>query len=349
MWPIGFADANPTPPPPIEPPLDSGEDTAPPPAAQVESASDAVNDTLSTLLPWGVSILAHAALVLLAVFIVWTTIVTTEDEDIIIPVLELSPTPNEQVQVSQPLERVQQQTQQRTPTPRATPSPQNLVQQIDVSTVGLTGLTAPPAPLNAAANTPQLSASFVGSRGGNARKIVFLIDASGSLVDTLPFVLNELKNSIRKLSEQQSFTVIFFGNFEGKEFREVPPGGLQRANAANKQKVMQWIDLDNRNIYVFGSGDPTPALQQALAYKPDLVFLLSDDITGTKQYAVDRRRLIDSIKTVREKMGANTKINTIQFLYKDPAEQWGERGTLELIALETGGRYTFVSEQELTR
>ena len=35
-----------------------------------------------------------------------------------------------------------------------------------------------------------------GGTGGNAKTLVYLIDASGSLIDTLPFVIPDLKNSI---------------------------------------------------------------------------------------------------------------------------------------------------------
>ena len=65
------------------------------------------------------------------------------------------------------------------------------------------------------------------------RRQVYLVDASGSLIDTLPFVLRELQQSISKLSDQQKFTVIFF---QGKDVGlKVPPS--RRATADVKQSV----------------------------------------------------------------------------------------------------------------
>ena len=100
-----------------------------------------------------------------------------------------------------------------------------------------------------------ISAKFYGS-GGNARKIIYVIDASGSLIDTLPFVINELKRSISQLSSKQEFTVIFF---QSGTAIEVPPRGWKTATSEVKQKVADWITLENGNIIPQGSTNPIQA------------------------------------------------------------------------------------------
>ena len=71
--------------------------------------------------------------------------------------------------------------------------------------------------------------------GGNAKRIAYLIDASGSLIDTLPFVIMELKRSISGLSDKQSFCVIFFQGEDAIEARgATQTSGLMPATAANK-------------------------------------------------------------------------------------------------------------------
>jgi hypothetical protein len=185
-----------------------------------------------------------------------------------------------------------------------------------------------------------LQATFYGT-GGNARRLVYLVDASGSLIDTLPFVILELKRSIGELSERQSCSVIFF---QGDRVIEVPAPGLKPATAQNKRRVIEWIDLDSGNITPKGLSSPLNALKQALRYRPQLLFILSDNITGQGQYEIDQQRLLAGITRANT---SNTKINTIQFLYPDPLVRYDLKPTLQLIAEQTGGIYKFLDGREL--
>ena len=51
---------------------------------------------------------------------------------------------------------------------------------------------------------------FTPPPGVQARRVVFVVDASGSLIDTLAFVIRDLKRAVGSLNERQMFTVIFF-------------------------------------------------------------------------------------------------------------------------------------------
>ena len=93
-----------------------------------------------------------------------------------------------------------------------------------------------------------------------------------------------------------------------------------------------------------GLSNPVKALRLALRYRPQLLFVLSDNITGQGRYEVDQRRLLASIE--RENKSA-TKINTIQFVYPDPLEKFSLKATLQLIAERTGGIYKFLDAREL--
>jgi hypothetical protein len=180
-----------------------------------------------------------------------------------------------------------------------------------------------------------IQAKFFGS-GGNAHKIIYIVDASGSLIDTLPFVIKELKRSISELSDKQQFTVIFFQ--AGREV-EVPPRGWKYATPENKTKVANWITLEQGNIIPRGSTDPVAAIKLAMRYKPELVFILSDNITGKGRYEVDRSDLMALLE--QSNKDKKIKINTIQFLYPDPLK------TLETISKAHGGVYKFVTEADL--
>jgi len=90
-------------------------------------------------------------------------------------------------------------------------------------------------------------------------------------------------------------------------------------------------------------------MQQALRYRPQLMYLLSDNITGggtgATQYEIEQQRLLDEVQRANT---GNTKINTIQFLYEDPLSKVpGKKGTLEQIAEMSGGIYKFVDAADL--
>ena len=307
-------------------------------ALHEHTVADEVGDTLSKLLPWGVSLLAHAALVLIAIFIVWSVQQVAEDEEVIIPLINLSETPGV------PLQTVVQERVEQTTTAQQTPSPSpseaNNPSAAAVSVaVALPGLGEPvggaPSFGVDVGDTAAFETNFIGS-GGNARNVVFVIDASGSLVDTMPFVVDELKRTIRGLDEKQRFGVVF--TREGiQEWR------MSKADSEQKSRVLNWLE-ENKYGFARGEDDVVAAIRTALQMKPDLIFLLSDNITGVGEYSIDRQKLLDEITRANTK---NTKINTIQFLYPDPLERVGGRATLDLIAKNTGGIYTYMDAKTL--
>jgi len=308
-----------------------------------ERLGDEVNAVLLSLLPWGISLLFHIGLVLLAIFVVWSTINRLgPDEEIIIPIARLSATPGAPLTMKTTKKKIK--TKQRVMAKSVRQTPTKISSKVDAK-IPLTGASggAPgkASPFGTTVRTDSGARATMYGSGGNARRIAYIIDASGSLLDSMPFVINEIKRSISKLSNRQSFTVIFF---QGENVIEIPPKGLKKANSENKQRIIDWIDLDSGNIVPKGRSTPVKAIKVALRYKPQLVFLLSDNITGQGQYEMNQERLLAEIKKANT---AHTKINTIQFLYPDPLAKVGLKPTMELISESTGGIYKFVDGREL--
>lgn len=364
MWLFSFADTGsdtPTPKPEPGDPSESPEvtdktakaSTAPAdlqpledePQEEEASVGEEVGATMIAMMPWAISVLFHAGLVLLAIFIVWSTIVNVEEEEVIVPLVNLSATPGVPLEVTQ-RQKMKKESSSRKVSKVTKPEKTSLVKsRVDMKTtlIGVTGASgAKGTPFGANIGVGSgFKTSFFGS-GGNARRIAFLVDASGSLIDTLPFVILELKRTIQKLSEKQAFTVIFF---QGDSVIEVPPSGLKKATGETKTRVSEWIDPSQHNVHAGGKTNPLKAIQTALRYRPQLLFILSDNITGSGQYQINQDRLITEIERANK---SKTKINTIQFLYPDPLSNVpGKRGTLELIAERTGGIYKFVDAREL--
>jgi len=165
---------------------------------------------------------------------------------------------------------------------------------------------------------------FLGLSPGAASKIVYVVDRSGSMTDSIVFVKYELKCSIRELGPEKQFHVIFYSSGPALE---MPARRLVSATDANKQEASKFID----SVIPQGETDPSDALARAFAVKPDLIYLLTD---GEFDKAV-----ADQIR--RANVGKKVTIHTIGFLYKI-----GEK-TLKQIAEQNNGTYKFVAESDL--
>jgi len=336
-----------------QPPTTGPDDRHP---AHDPSVGDEVNAVVVGVMPWVISLTLHAAVVILAVFIVWSTVTQEDPEQVIVPTTEFSAAPPTPVKTTnaRKLEssRASSGALSRRPLPGRTAP---LITEVGTDDGPLVfngespGTRGPRVgPTRAPTDT---SVSILGIHG-NATRLAYLIDASGSMIETMPFVILELKRSIGKLSAKQSFTIIFFRE-DGALEVPVPNVGLKRATAANKAKAIRWIDAASGNVVPRGKSNPIKALQLALNYEPQLLVVLSDDITGDGRYEVDQRNLLADI---REHNTGNTKISTIQFLYEDKlASAIGldgkplgpEARTLYKVSDMTGGQHKFMDAYEL--
>ena len=177
--------------------------------------------------------------------------------------------------------------------------------------------------------------SFFGTGGGGATKIVYVLDHSGSMLDSFDFLRQEVNNSVRKMIPAQRFSVIMYSETVDQTF---PKDGTQLIPAVGDTKR----ELDNWLSSVKAQGenddllDPfVAAMKRAMAMspQPQVVYLLTDGNFDP--------RLVDEIR----KMNPNKKvrINTIAFVkITREAEE-----NLKKIAHENGGKYKFVAEKDL--
>jgi hypothetical protein len=183
---------------------------------------------------------------------------------------------------------------------------------------------APPAPAPQTSKPPDKPAEFFGVAAAGA-KIVYVVDRSGSMTDSIDFVKYALKRSIGELPDDKSFHVIFYSSGPPVE---MPTRGLVSATERNKQQAFEFID----GIPVRGQTDPSDALKRAFELKPDAIYLLTDGEFD--------RQISDLVKRVNA--GGKVKVYTIGFLYRIGEE------VLKQIAADNGGQYKFVSEKDLS-
>ena len=168
----------------------------------------------------------------------------------------------------------------------------------------------------------------------DGERLVFLVDCSGSMVDSLPQMLVWLRQAIDTLEPQQRFTIVFF-----KKDRaiEPEPAGLRPFTRATQRALeSEWLDPDAAPVLPSGRSDPDRALQLALTYEPTDIYILSDESFGLRTGDTTTEQ---ALALITDAIGDNElRVHGVQFFYDD------NDGTLESLAEFYGGTYEFVAE-----
>lgn len=181
--------------------------------------------------------------------------------------------------------------------------------------------------------------NFMG-QGGNARRIVFLVDGSATMLPALPMLKRELQLTISKLQPSQSFNVVVFRGDKTASIADFPDL-LVAATQANKSRAYRWIRED---LTVAGGTNPFPAIEKAFAMAPELVFVLTDGFDDASddgaEQAASYARLEDAFRQANHDHKA--KVMTL-FLKSSGSDNAALRGLLERIAAGSGGKFSAVS------
>ena len=161
-------------------------------------------------------------------------------------------------------------------------------------------------------------------RPSHASRICYVVDQSGSMIDTFDILKAELKRSIVGLNGDQQFQVIFFSDGA----TEYPSRRFLRATPLNKRRVLEWID----GVVNQGQTNPQAAMIRALELRPEKILFLTDGDFDEKLVTLLRRRNRSSIA-----------IDTYAYLNHDGAR------LLRQISDDSGGIYTPISWQQLGR
>jgi len=187
------------------------------------------------------------------------------------------------------------------------------------------------------AATPAAGASFAGLVAGNATKVAYVVDASGSMVGRFPAIVDEVERSLLRLEPTQRFTVICFRKDGAVAFEGDP--SLRAASRDARAAAVRWL---RERVVPAGRSSPLEALAMALGSGADCVFLLSTTVTGPASHELDRASMVALVDRLNPRDAASGRrrasIQCIQFLEPDPGE------TLRAIADEHfgAGGYLFI-------
>lgn len=298
---------------------------------------------LRAIVPWAISITLHLGAIALAIAVTFTVVHLNAPEDPVLVIADFHALAHDPVR---PLGEAS-----GLPVPQGDPElPEPVIDPLAVTLLPerdpVLTIAPPTGGAGETATAPEpvlLPATFAGLRASNATRVVYVVDASGSMIGALPVVIEELARSLRSMTPQQEFAIIFF---QRNEAVPVPPRGqLTPARPAEQARAIGWI---RENVLPRGRSNPLTAMEAALRLRPDVVFLLSNTITGSGEFEINRDQLLnllDELNPVDRLTGRRrTQIKCIQFLEEDPLQ------TLRLIAEAHGGPdgFRFIPRKELS-
>lgn len=296
---------------------------------------------LAAAMPWVISLLFHLGLFLIMIFIVFVVFQEETPEDVIIPDAVMSENPGGRMTAGEMTARAtktSQQSQRRQLVRQTTVTADagRTTKPVDIIGIGGGGASSGGGAkmgLAAAGGGGGPRSTFFGS-GGNAFNVVYVIDRSGSMVDTFDLVRLEMLRSIGRLRDEQMFHIILFA--EGRPI-ENAPRKLIPATRKNKKDAAVFLAA----VTPEAQTDPVPALVRAFEVlrgakkRGKLIYLLTDGVFPDNEKV---------LRTIQAKNTAENKVYINTFLYgtKPPAAV----DVMTRVAEMTGGRYTFVRHEQ---
>lgn len=143
--------------------------------------------------------------------------------------------------------------------------------------------------------------SFFGTKS-RARRIIFVIDNTGSMnYGGLETVIDELLKSVDAMNARQQFYAFFFSDQVYPLFFPQSQGTFVRATKENKQLLREW--LDSVELCTGGVWQLTQAMEAACDLRPDVIYLLCDGRDWDRVRASYKVEAVERLKTEPNPLG----------------------------------------------
>lgn len=234
--------------------------------------------------------------------------------------------------------------------PPATEAPTRL--EMDHSPATPTGLVVSREPDRTIPPRPEIKpepkpVSFAGLKSTRASRVIYVIDASGSMASTLAWAGKEVQHSVEGLDATQSFQVIVSRDVGGASRPDFFAGfaGMAEPTPLNRRRLAEWLDA----VRAGGRSNPLTAINAAFALKPDLVILLTRSIkrTGGGEWGAGVDATLEALEKLNPRESGQLRrvvIKAVQFLEDDPT------GLLQEVARRHGdgpGSYRVMTLEEI--
>jgi hypothetical protein len=172
----------------------------------------------------------------------------------------------------------------------------------------------------------------------DARRIVFVCDASGAMINKMPIVKEQLTKAFLGLKPNQSFEIIFFQDRRFDSFMKFShANSLVPANPEGKRKAADFL----LGVTTTGTSDPIPAIIAGFKTRPQLMYLLTDGDFP------DNNAILKTIRDLQKPLGASEKVTINTIFFGDGDNDKAFKEVLRTIANESGGSFRQVKETDI--
>ncbi len=309
----------------------------------VSAEQDALMGVMAMLMPWIISLFFHVGVMVIMAFITIVMLKSTAPADVTAPNMPISERLSRAIRGGRSRSKLRTKSHSRakdrwSKRDSRIPADSRGKTKSKVSLYDTTGgqsgggSNAPTGRITGGKSGPR---TRFGGTKGNAYHVVYVVDRSGSMLDTFDEVRMEITTSLCQLSAKQTFHVIFFAAGTPKEN---PPGRLVFATEANKTQAVTFLE----KITPEGQTDPIPALNKAFSVlkntpgdkKGKLINLLTDGEFP------DNEKVLKAIKAGNAR--GDVQINTV--LHHHRCEEAIK--VLKQIADQNRGEFNFVEPNE---
>ncbi|HET6246817.1 MAG TPA: hypothetical protein VFE47_03885 [Tepidisphaeraceae bacterium] len=170
--------------------------------------------------------------------------------------------------------------------------------------------------------------------GGNARQIVFLCDSTGSMINKMATLKDELNKAVSGLKPIQSFDIVFY---QDVKIDALAPA-LIPATPESKRKAGTYLEA----VTATGTTNPLPGLEMALKLHPQIMFFLTDAAdfpdppaveAMIKKYNTDKKIRVNTILFVQNKNEHDQNIDSEAFMKKIATDNGGNFRWVEIDSL----------------
>jgi DNA-directed RNA polymerase subunit RPC12/RpoP len=312
-----------------------------------EPEGEAILGAMAKIMPWIISAFFHVGVFLIMFFVGMLFVGAQKDKpETFIPGLVYTDKPKAVYDPAR--ESTEDAAARRTPTPSDQWSRQENSVPLDSAATdrqlevivnvggGLSGGLAAHGLYGGSGTAPR--GRFLGE-GGNAHHVVFVIDRSGSMLETIDAVKEALRRSIGRLAPVQDFHVLFFVDVAPTEN---PPRRLVPAIEENKIEADEFLS-DVVAQSTRGVTDPTEALRRAFQVleKADksklgkMIFLLTDGLFA------DNEKVLNEIR----KHNRDKDVVIYTYLYSADRNELAV-DVLRQIAQESNGKFKYINPFE---
>lgn len=188
--------------------------------------------------------------------------------------------------------------------------------------------------------------SKIFGHGSNVRSIIYVCDASGSMVGQGDDALKtELKRDIANLSPIQQFNILIFHETRtGSQYQALSEDKMLMGTPSSKGQAFDFID----NLPFSSVNNPIPALEEAFREQPQLIFLLSHGDFNNRYNTTNNTEVLNKINELNSEK--RTKVNTVLLLGERRTEQTDRKkldAIMEKIAHDNGGTFHSYYSDEL--